>query len=107
VRYASGLLTKVYTFGIRLWLSTRHKEILIMSDKPKKGLDRRDLIVASVGAAAVFAANAGSANAQDSAASPVSPTPGLHSDTTAEAGNTLVFVLFHRAAPEGVETYSE
>jgi uncharacterized protein len=55
-----------------------------MSDKPKKGLDRRDLIVASiasVGAAAVFAANAGSANAQDSAASSVSPTPGAPSAT--------------------------
>ncbi|WP_354488307.1 M14 family metallopeptidase [Mesorhizobium robiniae] len=32
---------------------------------------------------------------------------GLRSDTTAEAGNTLVFVLFHRAATEGVETYPE
>ncbi|PAQ07342.1 M14 family metallopeptidase [Mesorhizobium temperatum] len=55
-----------------------------MSDKPKKGLDRRDLIVASiasVGAAAVFAANAGPANAQDSAASSVSPTPGAPSAT--------------------------
>ncbi len=55
-----------------------------MSDKPKKGPDRRDLIVASiasVGAAAVFAANAGSANAQDSAASSVSPTPGAPSAT--------------------------
>ncbi|SJM35882.1 Succinylglutamate desuccinylase/aspartoacylase (fragment) [Mesorhizobium delmotii] len=55
-----------------------------MSDKPKNGLDRRDLIVASiasVGAAAVFAANAGSANAQDSAASSVSPTPGAPSAT--------------------------
>ena len=42
-----------------------------MSDKPKKGLDRRDLILASiatVGAAAALAANAGSANAQDTAA---------------------------------------
>jgi uncharacterized protein len=42
-----------------------------MSDKPKKGLDRRDLILASiatVGAAAALAANAGSANAEDTAA---------------------------------------
>ena len=42
-----------------------------MSDKPKKGIDRRDLLVASiatVGAAAALAANAGTANAQDSAA---------------------------------------
>jgi predicted deacylase len=42
-----------------------------MSDKPKKGLDRRDLILASiatVGAAAALAANAGSADAQDTAA---------------------------------------
>ena len=41
-----------------------------MSDKPKKGLDRRDLMIASiatVGAAAALAANAGSANAQDTA----------------------------------------
>jgi uncharacterized protein len=43
----------------------------MMSDKPKKGLDRRDLILASiatVGAAAALAANAGSANAQDTVA---------------------------------------
>jgi predicted deacylase len=32
---------------------------------------------------------------------------GLRSDTSAEAGNTLVFVLFHRPAPDGAETYPE
>jgi predicted deacylase len=42
-----------------------------MSDKPKKGIDRRDLIMASIaaaGAATVLAANAGPAAAQDSKA---------------------------------------
>ena len=42
-----------------------------MSDKSAKGIDRRDLIMASiatVGAAAALAANAGSANAQDTSA---------------------------------------
>ena len=50
-----------------------------MSDKPKKGLDRRDLILASlatVGAAAALAANAGSANAQDAAAPSADAAPG-------------------------------
>ena len=43
-----------------------------MSDKSIPGIDRRDLMVASiatVGAAATLAANAGSAGAQDSATS--------------------------------------
>ncbi|WP_331373121.1 M14 family metallopeptidase [Sinorhizobium chiapasense] len=43
-----------------------------MSDKPKKGLDRRDFVIASiatVGASAVLARNAGPAQAQDSAPS--------------------------------------
>jgi uncharacterized protein len=42
-----------------------------MSDKPKKGLDRRDLLLASiatVGAAAAIATNTGSARAEDAAA---------------------------------------
>ena len=42
-----------------------------MSDKPKEGLDRRDFMIASiatVGASAALAANAGAANAQDTAA---------------------------------------
>jgi len=50
-----------------------------MSDKPKKGLDRRDLILASlatVGAAAALAANAGSAKAQDAAAPSADAAPG-------------------------------
>ena len=48
----------------------------IMSDKSKKGIDRRDLLVASIatfGAAAALAANGGAANAQDTAASPADP----------------------------------
>ena len=50
-----------------------------MSDKSAKGIDRRDLIMASiatVGAAAALAANAGSANAQDTAASPADAASG-------------------------------
>ena len=42
-----------------------------MSDNPKEGLDRRDFIIASiatVGASAALAVNAGAANAQDTAA---------------------------------------
>jgi hypothetical protein len=44
----------------------------IMSEKPKEGLDRRDLIIASIatiGASAVLARNTGPAKAQDTAAS--------------------------------------
>ena len=55
-----------------------------MSDKPRKGLDRRDLLVASIatfGAAAALAAGAGSANAQDTAASPAVPASGAPSGT--------------------------
>jgi hypothetical protein len=50
-----------------------------MSNKPKESLDRRDFmigLIATVGAPAVLAANAGSANAQDSATSSVRPAPG-------------------------------
>ena len=42
-----------------------------MSDKPEEGLDRRDFMIASiatVGASAALAVNAGAANAQDTAA---------------------------------------
>lgn len=123
-----------------------------MSGKPKKGLDRRDLLVASiptVGAAAAIATNASSAKAQEStAASPV-PEPssgtvytgdliqgkkvvstldandlepgkkhalyfqgvqmptGQRSDAMSEPGNPLAFILFHKAPPEGAETYPE
>ncbi len=55
-----------------------------MSDKSKKGLDRRDLLLASiatVGAAAALAANAGPAKAQDSGSAPASPAPGAPSGT--------------------------
>ena len=55
-----------------------------MSDKPRKGLDRRDLLVASIatfGAAAALAANGGAANAQDAAASPADPASGAPSGT--------------------------
>ena len=50
-----------------------------MSNKPKESLDRRDFMIASiatVGASAALAANAGSANAQDLATSSVRPAPG-------------------------------
>ena len=50
-----------------------------MSNKPKESLDRRDFMIASiatVGASAALAADAGSANAQDSATSSVRPAPG-------------------------------
>jgi predicted deacylase len=62
-------------------LSIRHNiaKDFIMSDKSKKGLDRRDLIIASiatVGAAAALAANAGSATAQDATAPSADATSG-------------------------------
>ena len=49
-----------------------------MSDKTVKGIDRRDLIMASiatVGAAAALAANAGSAKAQDASTSAAGSAP--------------------------------
>ncbi|QIO34855.1 M14 family metallopeptidase [Bradyrhizobium sp. 1(2017)] len=50
-----------------------------MPDKSAKGVDRRDLIMASiatVGSAAAVAVNAGAANAQGAATRPVKPTSG-------------------------------
>ena len=50
-----------------------------MPDKSAKGIDRRDLIMASittVGAAAAVAVNAGAANAQDAATPPANPASG-------------------------------
>ena len=50
-----------------------------MPDKSAKGIDRRDLIMASiatVGAAAVVAVKAGAANAQDTATPPANPASG-------------------------------
>ena len=50
-----------------------------MSDKSAKGIDRRDLFMASiatVGAAAAVAVNAGAANAQDAATPPANPASG-------------------------------
>lgn len=47
-----------------------------MPDNPEKGLDRRDFLIASIataGASAVLAANAGAGNAQDTAASSANP----------------------------------
>ena len=32
---------------------------------------------------------------------------GLRSDVTSEPGNPLTFILFHKATPDGVETYPE
>jgi uncharacterized protein len=55
-----------------------------MSNKPEERLDRRDFMIASiatVGASAALVANAGSANAQDSATSAVSPAQGAPSAT--------------------------
>jgi uncharacterized protein len=49
---------------------------LIMSDKPREGLDRRDFILASiatVGVSAAIAVNTSSANAQDNAAPAAAP----------------------------------
>ena len=53
----------------------------IMSDKPKEGLDRRDFMIASiatVGVSAALAANAGAANAQDTAAPAATAGNGLY-----------------------------
>ena len=50
-----------------------------MPDKSAKGIDRRDLMMASiatVGAAAAVAVNAGAANAQDAATPPANPASG-------------------------------
>ncbi|CDM56210.1 MULTISPECIES: M14 family metallopeptidase [Rhizobium] len=50
-----------------------------MSDKSKKGIDRRDLLIASiatVGASATLAVNAGAANAQDTATPAAHPASG-------------------------------
>ena len=50
-----------------------------MPDKSAKGIDRRDLIMASiatVGSAAAVAVNASAANAQDAATTPVNPASG-------------------------------
>ncbi|UVK41282.1 succinylglutamate desuccinylase/aspartoacylase family protein [Mesorhizobium sp. AR10] len=55
-----------------------------MSEKPRKGLDRRDLLVASIatfGAAAALAANGGAANAQDTAAPTTDAASGAPSET--------------------------
>src|SRR5262250_552013 len=58
-----------------------------MPDKSTKGIDRRDLIMASiatVGAAAAVAVNAGAANAQGAATSPANPASG-----TVYTGDTI------------------
>lgn len=55
-----------------------------MSEKPRKGLDRRDLLVASIatfGAAAALAANGGAANAQNIAAPTTDAASGAPSGT--------------------------
>ena len=52
-----------------------------MPDKSAKGIDRRDLIMASiatVGAAAAVAVKAGAANAQDATTPPANPASGTH-----------------------------
>jgi predicted deacylase len=62
-----------------------------MPSKPEERLDRRDFMIASIatiGASAALLANAGSANAQDSATSAVSPAPGALS-ATIYTGDTI------------------
>ena len=59
-----------------------------MSDRPEEHLDRRDFMIASiatVGASAVLAANAGSANAQSATSSSASGTP----SATVYTGDTI------------------
>ena len=46
-----------------------------MSDDPGDGLDRRNFMVAAIGASAGLAANTGAANAQDTSASSAGPAP--------------------------------
>ena len=46
-----------------------------MSDDSEDGLDRRNFMVAAIGASATLAANTGAANAQDTSASSASPAP--------------------------------
>jgi uncharacterized protein len=62
-----------------------------MSNRPEERLDRRDFMIASivtVGASAAIAANAGSANAQDSATPSVKPASGA-SSATVYTGDTI------------------
>ncbi|MBB3452882.1 hypothetical protein FHT86_001138 [Rhizobium sp. BK313] len=62
-----------------------------MSDKPRKGLDRRDLLkasIATVGAAAALAANAGSVNAQASTTSSAGQASGA-SQATVYTGDVI------------------
>ena len=62
-----------------------------MPSKPEERVDRRDFVIASfttVGAAAALLANAGSADAQASATSAVSPVPGAPS-ATVYTGDTI------------------
>ena len=46
-----------------------------MSDDPGDGLDRRNFMVATIGASAALAANTGAANGQDTSASSAGPAP--------------------------------
>jgi hypothetical protein len=62
-----------------------------MPSKPEERLDRRDFMIAStatIGASAALVVNAGSANAQTSATSSVSPAPGAPS-ATVYTGDTI------------------
>jgi len=62
-----------------------------MPSKPEDRLDRRDFMIASIatiGASAALVANAGSANAQESATPSVGPAPGAPS-ATAYTGDTI------------------
>jgi uncharacterized protein len=59
-----------------------------MPDKPEEHPDRRDFMIATIGASAAFVASTGSANAQNAATSPARPTSGAAS-ATAYTGDTI------------------
>jgi predicted deacylase len=68
----------------------------MMSDNPREGLDRRDFIIASiatVGASAALAVNAGAANAQDAAAPPANPASGTAYTGDVVQGKKVVSAL--------------
>jgi predicted deacylase len=68
----------------------------MMSDNPREGLDRRDFIIASiatVGASAALAVNAGAANAQDAVAPPANPASGTAYTGDVVQGKKVVSAL--------------
>ena len=68
-----------------------------MPDKSAKGIDRRDLIMASiatVGGAAAVAVNASAANARDAATPPVNPASGTAYTGDVIEGKKVVSALY-------------